>query len=122
MLSRARDYLKASNYFSFFTLLSFRESDIIPRQRIILVSTHFSTIASLVLLRHFSTFQPWTIWRKTSAQSGVTFSSSSVGLLRCPSSLLYSKPSLVYTIFLTPTKILVVTPLAHSLHLDTFPV
>ena len=51
---------------------------------IILYSPYFSTFTSLVQFRLFSTSPPWAVWRKASAQSGIMSRSSSAGLLHSP--------------------------------------
>ena len=74
-------YREAPNHLNFYSFLNFRESSIISRYRIILDSPRFSAFESLVQLRLFTSFQPWAVWYKASSQSGVTFCSSSAGLL-----------------------------------------
>ena len=74
-------HLKALNQFRLASLLSRVWHSAISRHRIILVSTRFSTFASLVQLRLFNTTQRLLVCRKASAQSVVTSSSSSVSLI-----------------------------------------
>ena len=76
-------HLKALNHLSFSLLLNFHEFSIISRHQIVLVYTRFSTFATLVQLRLFSTSKLWKVWRKASAQSSVTSRCSSTSLLHC---------------------------------------
>ena len=62
--------------FLLFSLLSWVLYRAMSRHRTILVSPCFSTFASLVYLRLFSTSQPWAVWRKARPQSDMASSNS----------------------------------------------
>ena len=84
-------------------LLAFKLSRAILMYGTILVSTRFSTFASLVQLRLCSTSQSNAISPKTITQSAVTFNISSAGLLR-PQVEVFIYKSPVIKIFRTPTQ------------------
>ena len=106
-------HIKASNHLTFSPLLCFRVSGIISNYQIVLVSSRFSTFASLVQLRHLSSLNR-TVWDKASAQSGVTSRSSPVGLSRSPWVSIF--PGLYN--FPNAHAIFVVTPPAYALYMD----
>ena len=106
-MSLEQDHHQSPNNLNFYSVLYFHES----RQ-----------------LRLFSTSQPSIVWRKASTQSCVTSSSSSIGLLsfsRASLSLsLSAGVEILSGLHNLPDAhaILVVTPLAYVLHVDTPPI
>ena len=101
--SLAKGYLKASNHFSFSSLLCFREFGIISSH---LNFSRFSSSTSLVRIRLYTNPQSRAVWFKASSQSSVKSCRSCASLLRSLGIKIFSG----LHNFPEAPKILIVTP------------